>query len=78
MSDLSIHADLFILPLATSPQTLTQPGLPSHWSPLPLEGPVGGIEGTAEEARGYKTFVPAGSSGTLQGDPSLGDKTLGL
>lgn len=51
MSDLSIHVDLFIIPLASSQQTLTQRGLPSDWSLLPLGGTVGGIEGVAGEAQ---------------------------
>lgn len=68
VSDLSIHVDLFVIPLATSWQTLTHLGLLSDWSPLPLGGTVGSTEGA--EGRlglGIQAFSPTGSSVPLLG-----------
>lgn len=57
MSDLSIHVDLFVIPLATSWQTLTQLGLLSDWSPLPLGGTAGSAEGAAGKAQAWDTGI---------------------
>lgn len=45
--------DLFVIPLATSWQTLTQLGLLSDWSLPPLGGTVGPSEGAAGKAQAW-------------------------
>ena len=57
MLDLSIHVDLFVIPLATSWRTLTQLGLLSDWSLLPLGGTVGPVEGAAGKAQAWDTGI---------------------